>query len=413
MAGLGEEEPALEQRADVLHDEGSPQHLPEWATLKKSPDGTLLRRRLKLTCHYSGGLMHISNSSIFLAASHDSIRRREQHESLTLWQRDSDGSRRELRLQNDSPQPSSTLSVSLAAMAAHREDATMTPASATKPEAAEDEQNMSGDPELTLIRLLLQRFTGREVTTVDARFLRDQGEVRLKTEPGAIRENNSGWGALYQREDTTYEAESTRFSATGVVTTADGRTISLNLTLEMSREYLSRTSITVRAGEALKDPLVINFNGSAAQLTGALMQFDLDADGNKESVRFVGDGSGLLALDRNGDNVINDGSELFGTRSGNGFADLGTYDQDGNGWIDEADDIFNHLLVWTRPNESVNQLTTLADSGVGALYLGRTDTPFSLKDDTNSLLGVIRSSGLYLNEDGSSGTLQQVDVKTD
>lgn len=357
--------------------------------------------------------MHITNSSILLAASHDSVRRREQHESLTVWQRNSDGRRRELRLQSDSQQPSATLSVSPAAMAAQREDATSASAAAMKPEAAESEQELSGDPELTLIRLLLQRLTGREITTVDARFLRDQGEVRLKTEPSGSPENNPGWGAVYQRDETTYEAETTRFSVTGVVTTADGHTISLNLTLEMSREYLSRTSTTVRAGEALKDPLVINFSGSAAQLDGALMQFDLDADGNKEQVRFVGDGSGLLVLDRNGDNVINNGSELFGTRSGNGFADLAAYDQDGNGWIDEADDIFNHLLVWTRLNKTKNQLTSLADSGVGALYLGRTDTPFSLKDDANSLLGIIRSSGLYLNEDGSSGTLQQIDVKTD
>ena len=29
--------------------------------------------------------------------------------------------------------------------------------------------------------------------------------------------------------------------------------------------------------------------------------------------------------------------ELFGTKSGNGFADLAKYDSDGNGWIDEAD----------------------------------------------------------------------------
>jgi hypothetical protein len=359
--------------------------------------------------------MQITNSTILLAASHDSIHRREQHESLTVWQRNSDGSRRELRLQNDSPQPSSTLSVSLAAMAAQRENPAPAPAAPApaKPERAEGEPNMSDDPELTLIRLLLQRLTGREITTVDARFLHDQGEVRLKTEPSGSPENNPGWGAVYHRETITHEAETTRFTAVGKVTTADGQTIKLNLILEMSREYLSRSNTTVRAGEALKDPLVINFDGSAAQLNGALFQFDLNADGNQEEMRFVGKGSGLLALDRNGDNVINDGSELFGTRSGNGFADLAAYDQDGNGWIDKADDIFNHLLVWTRPNGSENQLTTLADSGVGALYLGRTDTPFSLKDDTNSLLGVIRSSGLYLNEDGSSGTLQQVDVKTD
>ena len=41
-------------------------------------------------------------------------------------------------------------------------------------------------------------------------------------------------------------------------------------------------------------------------------------------------GSGYLALDKNGDGTINDGSELFGTRNGDGFADLAQYDEDGN-----------------------------------------------------------------------------------
>ena len=41
------------------------------------------------------------------------------------------------------------------------------------------------------------------------------------------------------------------------------------------------------------------------------------------------------ALDINEDGKINDGKELFGTASGNGFGDLAAYDQDNNGWIDE------------------------------------------------------------------------------
>ncbi len=40
-------------------------------------------------------------------------------------------------------------------------------------------------------------------------------------------------------------------------------------------------------------------------------------------------------------NKINDGSELFGTSSGDGFKDLATYDEDENGWIDENDSIFS------------------------------------------------------------------------
>jgi hypothetical protein len=52
----------------------------------------------------------------------------------------------------------------------------------------------------------------------------------------------------------------------------------------------------------------------------------------------------------------------------------------------------------------------LKDKGVGALYLGSAETPFSLKDDDNRLRGEVRASGIYLREDGSTGALQQVDL---
>ena len=41
-------------------------------------------------------------------------------------------------------------------------------------------------------------------------------------------------------------------------------------------------------------------------------------------------GNAFLSLDKNSDGIINDGSELFGAASGNGFADLAKYDEDGN-----------------------------------------------------------------------------------
>jgi hypothetical protein len=47
---------------------------------------------------------------------------------------------------------------------------------------------------------------------------------------------------------------------------------------------------------------------------------------------------------------------------------------------------------------------------VGALYLGNAQTPFALKDGANADLGRVRASGVYLREDGSAGTLQQIDV---
>lgn len=56
-------------------------------------------------------------------------------------------------------------------------------------------------------------------------------------------------------------------------------------------------------------------------------------------------GSGFLALDRNQNGVVDDGSELFGTQSGDGFAHLALYDQDSNGWIDANDPVFDKLRI--------------------------------------------------------------------
>ena len=137
--------------------------------------------------------------------------------------------------------------------------------------------------------------------------------------------------------------------------------------------------------------------------------FDLDADGKEEEMSFVGKGSGFLALDKNGDGTINDGSELFGTQSGDGFKDLAAYDKDGNGWIDEADDIFKDLKVWTKDEEGNNKLLNLKEAGVGAIYLGSADTQFSLNNEQNKTNAVIRKTGIYLKESGEVGTVQHVD----
>ncbi len=164
-------------------------------------------------------------------------------------------------------------------------------------------------------------------------------------------------------------------------------------------------------GDAVKkDPLVINFGGTAAQLTDAKFSFDLNADGKAEQISFVGAGSGFLALDKNGDGKIGNGGELFGPASGNGFQELAAYDQDKNGWIDENDAVYQKLQVWIKDAKGNDTLGALAQKNVGALYLGNIGTPFDIKNSQNQLDGQIKSSGVYLKEDGGAGTMQQIDL---
>ncbi len=210
--------------------------------------------------------------------------------------------------------------------------------------------------------------------------------------------------------ETLREYEATRFAANGTVRTADGRTIDFSMELDMCREYSCQRTVRQSGSMELRDPLVINFDGKAAQLSGERFEFDLDADGTVERIPGLAAGSAWLAFDRNADGCINDGSELFGTRSGNGFADLALLDDDGNRWLDEADAAFSSLSLWEKNEAGDDVLSSLREKGIGAIYLGSATTPFALADADNEKHGYIRASGVYLREDGGVGSVQQVDL---
>lgn len=229
-------------------------------------------------------------------------------------------------------------------------------------------------------------------------------------EPGQNVVAPQGWGLKYDRHEFHYEAESMSFGSSGSVVTEDGRTINFNLNFNVSREFMSYQHISIRAGDALLDPLVINFKNASASLGDRSYYFDIDCDGKKDNIAFTGMGSGFLALDRNNNNIIDDGSELFGPQSGNGFNELAVYDEDKNGWIDENDEIFDKLRIWTLDEEGNKTLLALGQVGVGAIYLGNIRSEYGLKTTANDLLGQIRSTGIFLKENGQVGTIQHVDL---
>lgn len=207
------------------------------------------------------------------------------------------------------------------------------------------------------------------------------------------------------------EVENTAFSTNGVARTADGREISFNVELEMSRSFMAVNESYVQSIEILRDPLVINLGSEVASLSDQKFYFDIDADGKMDEISYLEGNSGFLALDKNNDGKINDGSELFGTKSGDGFKDLAMYDEDGNGWIDEADSVFDNLKIWTKNSDGTDSLIAIGKAGVGAIYLGSATTQFSINSlDDNSTNGVIQKTGVFLKENGSVGTIQHIDL---
>jgi hypothetical protein len=272
------------------------------------------------------------------------------------------------------------------------------------------------DPKLQLIIDLVERLTGKKVRLFDPSEMNTTGSAGTRRPShhshSQANQPSAGFSADFTQVNHYSEAERTTFQAAGVIKTQDGKTIQFNLALAMQHQYSETSSTAIHIGDAAKktDPLVINFNGLAAQLSEQRFAFDLNSDGQAEQINAPTAGSGFLALDLNGDGSINNGSELFGANTGNGFSELAQYDSDHNSWIDENDAVFQQLQVWTKDASGNDQLNSLASMGVGAISLDSIATPFDIKTSANQLLGSVRSSSVSLNENGSVGVVQQIDL---
>ncbi|MCD4675768.1 MAG: hypothetical protein K8S18_07185 [Desulfobacula sp.] len=224
-----------------------------------------------------------------------------------------------------------------------------------------------------------------------------------------------GWEMSVRQTDIHFEEEKVGFVSSGEVTTEDGRIINFSLDYSLNRTFLSRTeheTIVQRWQERINliDPLVINLDGKAPQLCDATFEFDLDGDGKTENISFVSSGAGFLAFDKNNDNIINNGSELFGPGTGNGFEELAAFDEDQNNWIDENDAVFSKLSVWTKDETGKDMLISLKDAGIGAIALDYAATLFNMTESDNKLQGQLKSTGMFLFENGNVGSIHQIDL---
>jgi hypothetical protein len=224
-----------------------------------------------------------------------------------------------------------------------------------------------------------------------------------------------GWEMSVKQTDIHFEDQKTGFTSMGEVMTEDGRVINFSLDMTLNRTFLSRTEqeTVIQKWQQrvnLTDPLVISLDGKAPALSDVSFEFDLNADGKTENINFVNSGSGFLAFDKNNDNIINDGSELFGPGTGNGFSELAAFDEDQNNWIDENDAVFSKLSVWTKDRDGNDKLISLKEAGVGAISLDYVSTQFNMTKSDNSIQGQLKSSGVFLFENGNVGSVHQIDL---
>ncbi|MCH4889681.1 hypothetical protein EZV73_19015 [Acidaminobacter sp. JC074] len=205
--------------------------------------------------------------------------------------------------------------------------------------------------------------------------------------------------------ETTSVHTAMTFTSTGVVQTESGEIINYTCNVSFSKSYFESVKSTVRSNNFI-DPLVFNIDCKGMNLSGKTIQMDLDLDGHIDTFNMLQKGSGFLVLDRNKNGKVDDGSELFGPRTDNGFAELKVYDEDNNLWIDENDDIYKELKIWMIDEDGKETLIPLKEADIGAIYLDSVNSHFDLKDGQKK--GRIARSGVFLKENGQAGAIHEV-----
>lgn len=162
-----------------------------------------------------------------------------------------------------------------------------------------------------------------------------------------------------------------------------------------------------------RDPLALDLDDSGTIETLSKEDgvfFDLDNSGFAEETSWVAPSDGFLVLDRNQNQVIDGGAELFGTEtmlaSGNfaknGYEALAEFDDNGDGAVTSADGIFEDLRIWRDLNSdgvaNDGELQTLAELGVDSISTSYETNVFT---DSNNVEH--REEGDYTRVDGSSG----------
>ena len=169
---------------------------------------------------------------------------------------------------------------------------------------------------------------------------------------------------------------------------------------------------------AMGSPLIHDLDGDDVVETTAVSQsaihFDHDNNGFAEQTGWVGKDDGLLVLDKNHNQQIDDGSELFGNHTrladcstaSHGFEALQALDSNADGQIDQQDAAFAQLNIWQDNNQNgqldEGELLSLTEVGIQALHTAYQNA------DTRDNNNAHRQQGHFTKTDGSSAKMHDV-----
>lgn len=154
----------------------------------------------------------------------------------------------------------------------------------------------------------------------------------------------------------------------------------------------------------LIDPIVLDLDGNGIELIGrerSGVYFDMDGDGVRELTGWISPTDGLLVIDHNRNGTIDSIDELIGDQNQSGFAELATYDRNGDGVINKRDAVWSQLLVWIDASSDgitdAGELRTLASLNIRAIDLNFTAVNFTAEGN------MIHEQSVFEYADGSTG----------
>ncbi|AFV97424.1 MULTISPECIES: calcium-binding protein [unclassified Sulfuricurvum] len=172
-------------------------------------------------------------------------------------------------------------------------------------------------------------------------------------------------------------------------------------------------------------PLILDLNTNgktSVSLIDSHTYFDYSADGLKEHTAWIERGDALLVHDINNDEIINDGSELFGDKTKladgslatDGYAALAQYDINSDGVIDKNDTDFFQLKLWKDANQNgktdAGELVDLSVAGVTSLSLNTSDGSVYTQTTENGNIITNETNYTTLSD---TGTMRDVWFKID
>jgi len=194
---------------------------------------------------------------------------------------------------------------------------------------------------------------------------------------------------------------------------ADESADSVRAFFEQIELRYTRVEVSVEDAQPKQaDPLVLDLNGDGVEV-GNAQPFDIFGSGTAVLTPFPTGGDAYLALDRNGNGVIDSGQELFGDQHGSqhGFAELAKFDANLDGIIDAADPVYTQLLLFGDLNDDgsarPDEVAGLRSAGISAIDLRYEQTLQFLTGGNR-----ISESARFVRNDGSTGQAADIVLQT-